>query len=467
MSSDATTSLTQLAPSGIRASIALHQFTKRALFIWGSPGLAKSATGAAVATERNVAFVDVRLSMYAPTDVHGMPYRVEENGVTTGVAFTPPKILPRNIDEEKVKRIEAVPTVISFASLNPTGSNGIFYVKKPEITVTSLEDGLTAEIVTQNEQRFVVRLVDQDGNAQAGSVLYTVKGQAEAIVAFEELNSAPLSTQQAAYQFILDRRVGEYVVPDDVQLIAMGNLMSDKGITYVQPLPLANRFVHLEMKMVFTEWQEWAMESQVDPLVVGYLSNNKGALHVFKPGSASRGFQTPRSWEFVSDILKGAELSARMGQPVPRSILAANICGAIGDGEGAKFVEFMKVHDKLPAIEDILTGQVTELNSEFRNNPSVGFSLVVSLCYQLRYENTELVEAGIAGNSEKPDRVEWCKRFNTVIEFWLKNLQAEICVMAMKTSISVHNLPLTNRKHIPAIKTFSDRYGDVIASSSR
>jgi MoxR-like ATPase len=457
------TSLIQLAPSGIRASIALHEYTGRAVFVWGSPGLAKSATGAAVATNRNVAFVDVRLSMYAPTDVHGMPYRVEENGVTTGVAFTPPKILPRNIDEDKVRPLQAVPTVISFASLNPVGSNGIHYVKSPVITVEALEDGLTAEIVSQTLERFIVRLVDQNGNIAAGNVHYTIKGDAEAIVAFEELNSAPLSTQQAAYQFILDRRVGEYIVPKGVQLIAMGNLQTDKGLTYTQPLPLANRFVHLEMKMVFDEWQEWALSALVHPMVVGYLSNNKGALHQFNPSSASRGFQTPRSWEFVSDILKGAEESARRGVPIPASILAANICGAIGEGEGTKFREFMKVHDKLPNISDVMDGSVTSLDQKHKGNAAVGFSLVTSLCYQLRHEHLELVDAGIAGNSDKNERVNWAKRFNNVLVFWMDNMQPEICVMAMKAVMSIHNLPLANRKHIPAVTDFSRRFGDLIS----
>lgn len=459
-------SMTELAPSGIRASIELHATTGRSLFIWGSPGLAKSAIGQQTATARNVAFVDVRLSMYAPTDVHGMPYRVEENGVTTGVAFTPPKILPRNLDEDKVRSIPATPTVISFASLNPTGSNGIHYVKEPQITVESLTDGLTAVLVSQTPQRFIVKLVDENGNNQAGDVHYTITGDAEAIVAFEELNSAPLSTQQAAYQFILDRRVGEYIVPKGVQLIAMGNLQTDKGLTYTQPLPLANRFVHLEMKMVFDEWQDWALESFTHPMVVGYLTNNKGALDAFNPSSAARGFQTPRSWEFVSDIIKAAERLAEEGRPVPKTILTANICGAVGEGEGGKFVEFMKVHDKLPQIEDIMTGTVTKLNAEYKGNAAVGYSLVTSLLYQTRFEHTALLDQGIAGNSDKEGRVEWQKRTNRAIEFWLENMQPEMAVMAMKNAL-VH-IPLSVRNpNMPAVKVFTQRYGDLIAPTRK
>ncbi len=452
--------LTELTPSGVLESIELHYYTKRAVFVWGSPGLAKSAIGSQAATKRNVAFVDVRLSMYAPTDVLGMPYRVEENGETTGVAFTPPKILPRDLDENKVKQIPAAPTPVSFKSLNGIGSNGIYYIKKPLITVTALDEGLTAEIISQTPTSFIVRLVDGEGKCRAGSVNYTITGKAEAIVAFEELNSAPLSTQQAAYQFILDRRVGEFIVPEEVQLMAMGNLQTDKGLTYTQPLPLANRFVHVEMKMNFDEWQNWALGALVHPHVIGYLSNNKGDLHDFKPGSASRGFATPRSWEFVSDILHAMD---RTDAPDIRPmVVTANICGAIGDGIGVKFVNFLKIHDKLPSIESIMTGQTTQLPKEHRENVAVCFSLVTSLCYQLRLEDIDLAEKGISGKDKGKERVNWYERFNYVMQFWLDNFMPEVAVMGMRAIMTIHKLPIVNREKLPALKTFTENHHDLI-----
>ena len=458
--SEQVTSLTLMPPSGVRQTIALHQLTNNAVFIWGSPGLAKSATGMKVATDRNVAFIDVRLSMYAPTDVLGMPYRVEENGETVGVAFTPPKILPRDLDENKVKQLQAAPTPISFKALNGVGSNKIHYIKKPTITATALDDDLTAEIVSQTPSSFIVQLVDNTGKLCAGAINYTITGKAEAIVAFEELNSAPLATQQAAYQFILDRRVGEYEVPDGVQLIAMGNLQTDKGLTYSQPLPLANRFIHVEMKMVFGEWQEWALESLVHPLVVGYLSNNKAALHDFKPGSASRGFQTPRSWEFVSNILH--VMDKENAPEVKPTIVTANICGAIGDGEGVKFANFLKIHDKLPSIESIMIGQTKTLAREHKENVAVAFSLVTSLCYQLRLEDIDLASAGKGGKDKSPERDEWYRRFNHVMEFWLENMQPEVAVMGMRAIMTIHKLPIANRTLLPALKIFTENHHDLI-----
>jgi MoxR-like ATPase len=57
--------------------------------------------------------------------------------------------------------------------------------------------------------------------------------------------SAPPTVSAAAYQLILDRRLGDYVVPEGWVIFAAGNRQGDRGVTYSMPAPLANRFSHL------------------------------------------------------------------------------------------------------------------------------------------------------------------------------------------------------------------------------
>jgi MoxR-like ATPase len=80
----------------------------------------------------------------------------------------------------------------------------------------------------------------------------------KAIIFLDELNAAPPAVQAAAYQLVLNRRVGTYVLPKGVSIVAAGNRETDKGVTYRMPAPLANRFLHLELKVNFDDWQEWA-----------------------------------------------------------------------------------------------------------------------------------------------------------------------------------------------------------------
>ena len=61
------------------------------------------------------------------------------------------------------------------------------------------------------------------------------------ILFLDEITSAPPSVSAAAYQLILDRKLGEYEVPDGWAIIAAGNRQGDRGVTYSMPAPLANR----------------------------------------------------------------------------------------------------------------------------------------------------------------------------------------------------------------------------------
>ena len=79
------------------------------------------------------------------------------------------------------------------------------------------------------------------------------------ILFLDEMNSAPPAVQAAGYQLVLNGRVGKYVLPKNVHIVAAGNRDSDKGVTYRMPMPLANRFIHLEMRPDFASWQNWAI----------------------------------------------------------------------------------------------------------------------------------------------------------------------------------------------------------------
>ena len=76
------------------------------------------------------------------------------------------------------------------------------------------------------------------------------------------MNSAAPSVQAAAYQLILNRRVGTYKLPDNVMIVAAGNREADKGVTYRMPAPLANRFIHLELAVNFDDWFQWSVANK-------------------------------------------------------------------------------------------------------------------------------------------------------------------------------------------------------------
>ena len=269
-------------------------------------------------------------------------------------------------------------------------------------------------------------------------------GQYPVVVLFlDEMNSAAPSVQSAAYQLILNRRVGKYKLPDNVVMVAAGNREGDKGVTYKMPSPLANRFVHLEMRPDFDAWQRWAVQNNIHKDVVGYVSFAKQDLFDFDPKSSSRAFATPRSWTFVSQLLES---------DLPTNIETDLVAGTVGDGTAVKFMAHRKVAGQMPNPRDILDGKVRELKVK---EISAMYSLTVSMCYELKDLNSK---------KEKISSDEWHEKVDNFFKFMMENFTTELTVMGARVALTVYNLPFVPNK----LKTFDEfhkRFGKYIVQA--
>jgi len=169
--------------------------------------------------------------------------------------------------------------------------------------------------------------------------------EGKGILFLDELNTAPPAVQASAYQLILDRKVGEYSLPEGWAIVAAGNREGDRGVVYRMPSPLANRFVHLEMEVSAEDWRDWAYGAGLDERVIAYIGYKSDDLFTFDPTQNEKSFATPRSWEFVSSLLRSK---------MDEKLLLETIGGAIGKERGVRFLSFAKVMHKLPDIDAIL-----------------------------------------------------------------------------------------------------------------
>jgi len=346
------------SPNEAKAAIRKCFKVNRPVFMWGPPGIGKSDIVHQIGAEQNREVIDVRLSLWEPTDIKGIPFYNANLGT---MSWAPPIELPSDPDST-------------------------------------------------------------------------------AILFLDELNSAAPATQAAAYQLILNRRVGTYYLPKGVSIVAAGNRETDKGVTYRMPAPLANRFLHLELKVNFDDWQEWATTNRVHEQVVGYIGFAKQDLYDFDPKSSSRSFATPRSWSFVSDLLGDDDL--------PESTLTDLVAGAIGDGLAVKFMAHRKVAKHMPKPEDILSGKVSKVNIK---EISAMYSLVISLCYELQTEH------------EKKNK-EWNKLADNFFGFMMDNFPTELVVMGSKVALTNYGLPFDSSK-MQNFDRFHAQYGKYIISA--
>ena len=351
-------SIRQVGPKAAKKAIQFAIKKRRPLFLWGPPGIGKSDLVSQIGKDTNRPVIDVRLALWEPTDIKGIPYYAANDNC---MAWAPPIELPTD----------------------------------PKST---------------------------------------------AILFLDELNSAPPAVQAAAYQLILNRKVGEYNLPAGVDIVAAGNRDGDKGVTYRMPAPLANRFVHLEMKVDFDDWQDWATINNIHPEVVGYVGYAKQDLYDYDPKSPSKSFATPRSWSFVSDLVADDEIDTET--------LTNLVSGAIGDGLAVKFMAHRKIASKLPTPVDILDGKVKDLEIK---EVSAMYSLTVGLCYELK----DRAEKKVKGWDAMSDRF---------FEYMMANFPTELVVMGAKTALTNYDLPLDQSK-MKSFDEFHKRFGKYVMSA--
>ena len=257
------------------------------------------------------------------------------------------------------------------------------------------------------------------------------------VLFLDELNGAAPATQAAAYQLILNRAIGKYKLPDNVVIAAAGNRETDKGVTYRMPKPLANRFLHYEVRVDFNDWFDWAVTNTQHSDVIGYVTTFKDDLYNFDASSAERSFATPRTWAFISDTIQDVE-------DFTEEEVTDMVAAGIGEGIALKFKAHRAVASQLPNPTEILDGKVKELKTD---NISAKYSLTTALCYELKdsFDN-------------KKDEM---NRFDNFLEFVQNNFEAEMVVMACTIALGKYAIrPKFNQ--LKNWKGFIAKYGTLI-----
>ncbi len=168
------------------------------------------------------------------------------------------------------------------------------------------------------------------------------------ILFLDEITSAPPAVSAAAYQLILDRRLGEYLLPQGWAIFAAGNRMGDRGVTYLMPSPLANRFSHFELEANLEDWVSWAYRSGIDERLVGFLRFRPELLFEFDPARNPVAFATPRSWEFANRALAKFDRT---------NLLLPALQSCVGPAAGLEMHAFVENLEKMPDLDAILRGE--------------------------------------------------------------------------------------------------------------
>jgi hypothetical protein len=173
------------------------------------------------------------------------------------------------------------------------------------------------------------------------------------ILFLDEINAAPPTVSAAAYQLILDRRLGEYMIPEGWAIFAAGNRQGDRGVTYAMPAPLANRFTHYDVEANLDDWINWALNAGIDARILGFLRFRPDLLFSYDAAHNPVAFPSPRSWEYAHRALQ------KFGDRP--DLLSDALQACVGQSCGVELKAFIDNLENLPDIDGILDGSVTEV----------------------------------------------------------------------------------------------------------
>jgi hypothetical protein len=166
------------------------------------------------------------------------------------------------------------------------------------------------------------------------------------IIFLDEANTASPSMMSIAQQLILDRQVGDYVVPEGWFIVAAGNRAEDRAAVSQMPAPVANRFIHFNVESDLSSWKEYAIRKGLNEQIISFLNFRPELLFSFNKNATA--WPSPRSWEFADTLLD----------------IDLEVDAAVGEGASAEFYAYQSIYSRLPDVESVLDGKPVEVPQE-------------------------------------------------------------------------------------------------------
>jgi len=249
-----------------------------------SPGIGKSSIARQIADEQNLKLIDIRLAQCDPTDLNGFPY--------VDKALNKATYLPMDI----------------------------FPIENDSLPLKAVSDEQLGSENTDNYDGWFLLL--------------------------DEFNSAPMAVQAAAYKIVLDRKIGQYNLHKNVVIMCAGNLDTDKAIVNRLSTAMQSRMIHFQLEADVKDWLKWANNNSIDHRIMAWISFKNEALHNFDPDHSDKTFPCPRTWEFLSKIIKPWKTVSMNKMPL--------VAGTVGEGMANEFIPYCSIFEDIPTIQEIM-----------------------------------------------------------------------------------------------------------------
>ena len=205
-------------------------------------------------------------------------------------------------------------------------------------------------------------------------IFLPTEDEPKTLLFLDELPHGSPSVQNALFQLVKDRQLGEYKLPDSTVIVGAGNRIQDRAGANRVNTALGDRFIHLNLDVCADEWVEWAKKSKrVIPEVIAYIRYRPENLFVFDAKAQVQA--TPRSWEYASKIMATSPDS-----DIEQELLA----GTVGEGVSAELIGFLRTCRSLPSVDQIINNpEAIDLD----NDPAVMYAVCSIIARKMDKKN--------------------------------------------------------------------------------
>lgn len=176
------------------------------------------------------------------------------------------------------------------------------------------------------------------------------------IFVIEEITIAPKSWHNALYQFLQERRLGDYFLPDGWVIMATGNRVQDGCGATTLPAALRDRFFDVEYLPCQPDFSKWAIEHGVDYRVVAATRWHPDFVEAFD-GKVKGQQSTGRSLTKFSRVLENSGLTpSKRGRSAEDRRIQRLAVAKLGEEDGGRMSSFIGIFSRLPDIDDIVSG---------------------------------------------------------------------------------------------------------------
>jgi len=158
------------------------------------------------------------------------------------------------------------------------------------------------------------------------------------ILFLDELNRAEDDVLQAAFQLVLDRRIGTYVLPSGWSMVVAGNYPEGYNTNNFNDAAFLDRFCHLNIDanndQYVEDWVTYMTKYEDATKILQFIGANIEHLTGSVEGQLDFSIQpSPRSWEFIARVDEVAE-------KYPADVVQLVRAGLIGHTLALQYEEF-------------------------------------------------------------------------------------------------------------------------------